>query len=99
MQGSNSAEHPGATEPAAAEALTGLLAAGDPARPALIVPDSAEVLTYAQVASQVDGLAQRLAALGVRRGDRVALSLPNGPDVVLLLLAITALGAAAAPLN
>ena len=35
----------------------------------------------------------------MRRGDRVALTLPNGPDFVLLLLAITALGAAAAPLN
>jgi oxalate---CoA ligase len=84
---------------AVAEPLAAVLAAGDPARPALIVPDTAEVLTYAQLAGQVDTLAQRLAALGVRRDDRVALSLPNGPDVVLLLLAITALGAAAAPLN
>jgi oxalate---CoA ligase len=85
--------------PATAEALTAVLAAGDPARPALIVPDTGEVLSYAQVATYVGVLARRLAALGVRRGDRVALSLPNGPDVVLLLLAITALGAAAAPLN
>lgn len=57
------------------------------------------MLTYAQVASRVEALARRLAGLAVRRGDRVALALPNGPDVVLLLLAITALGAAAAPLN
>src|SRR5580698_9748396 len=64
------------------ESLTELLAGGRPQQPALIVPDSAEVLTYAQVASRVEALAQ-----------------PNGPDVVLLLLAITALGAAAAPLN
>ena len=85
--------------PAAAEPLTGLLARGDPASPALIVPDSGEVLTYAQTAARIETLAQRLAGLGVRRGDRVALSLPNGPEVVLLLLAITALGAAAAPLN
>ena len=81
------------------ESLTELLAGGRPQQPALIVPDSAEVLTYAQVASRVEALAQRLAELTVRRGDRVALALPNGPDVVLLLLAITALGAAAAPLN
>ena len=99
MQESSSAERSGAPGPPTAEALTGLLAAGHPAGVALIVPDSAEVLTYAQVASQVEALAQRFTALGVRRGDRVALSLPNGPDVVLLLLAITALGAAAAPLN
>jgi oxalate---CoA ligase len=57
------------------------------------------VLTYAQVASRVEVLAQRLAGLTVRRGERVALALPNGPDAVLLLLAIAALGAAAAPLN
>ena len=84
---------------AAGESLTALLAGGDAEHPALIVPDSGEVLTYGQAADRVEALAQRLAGLGVRRGDRVALALPNGPDVVLLLLAVTALGAAAAPLN
>lgn len=84
---------------AGAESLTALLIRGEPGRPALIVPDDGQVLTYAQTADRVEALAQRLSGLGVRRGDRVALSLPNGPDVVLLLLAITALGAAAAPLN
>jgi oxalate---CoA ligase len=84
---------------APAESLIALLTCGEQGRPALIVPDDGHVLTYAQCADRVEALAQRLAGLGVRRGDRVALSLPNGPDVVLLLLAITALGAAAAPLN
>jgi len=84
---------------AAGESLAALLGGGDSDHPALIVPDSGEVLTYAQAATRVEALAQRLAGLGVRRGDRVALALPNGPDVVLLLLAITALGAGAAPLN
>src|SRR5580704_11415625 len=84
---------------AVGESLTELLAGGRPQQPALIVPDTVEVLTYAQVASRIEGLAQRLADLSIRRGDRVALALPNGPDIVLLLLAITALGAAAAPLN
>ena len=84
---------------AAGESLAALLAGGEAGHPALIVPDSGEVLTYTQVATRVEALAQRLAGLGVRRGDRVALALPNGPDVVLLLLAVTALGAAAAPLN
>jgi len=76
---------------AAGESLAALLAAGEAGHPALIVPDSGEVLTYTQVAARVEALAQRLAGLGVRRGDRVALALPNGPDVVLLLLAVTAL--------
>jgi oxalate---CoA ligase len=84
---------------AAGESLAALLAGGEAGHPALIVPDSGEVLTYTQVAARVEALAQRLAGLGVRRGDRVALALPNGPDVVVLLLAVTALGAAAAPLN
>jgi acyl-CoA synthetase (AMP-forming)/AMP-acid ligase II len=47
----------------------------------------------------VETLAGRLAAAGVRRGDRVALALPNGPEFIQLLLAIATLGAAAAPLN
>jgi acyl-CoA synthetase (AMP-forming)/AMP-acid ligase II len=87
------------TSPAAGESLSALLARGEPSRPAFIVPDGGQVLTYAQVAARVETLAERLAGAGLRRGDRVALTLPNGPDFVLLLLAITVLGAAAAPLN
>ena len=86
-------------EPLGEVLVTELLSRGEPAQPALIVADSGQVLTYAQIAASIETLAQRLAGSGVRRGDRVALALPNGPDVVLLLLAITALGAAAAPLN
>lgn len=81
------------------EPLGALLARGEPSRPAFIVPEDGQVLTYAQVADAIEALARRLAGAGVRRGDRVALALPNGPDLVLLLLAVTALGAAAAPLN
>jgi oxalate---CoA ligase len=87
------------TSRASDEPLSALLAHGEPARPAFVVPDGGQVLTYARVAAGIEALAQRLAGAGVRRGDRVALTLPNGPDFVLLLLAITALGAAAAPLN
>jgi acyl-CoA synthetase (AMP-forming)/AMP-acid ligase II len=87
------------TSRASGEPLSALLAGGEPGRPALVVPDDGQVLTYARVAAAIEALAQRLAGAGVRRGDRVALTLPNGPDFVLLLLAITALGAAAAPLN
>jgi oxalate---CoA ligase len=83
----------------AGERMTALLEAGQADRPALVIPETGQVLTYAQAAARVDTLSVRLAALGVRRGDRVAFALPNGPDLVLLLLAVTALGAAAAPLN
>ena len=86
--------------PGRAEPLSALLdQARLAARPAFVVPEDGQVLTYAQAAERVEALARCLAGAGVRRGDRVALALPNGPDFVLLLLAVIALGAAAAPLN
>ena len=88
-----------ATSQPAGEPLTALLTGGDPSSPAFIVPEDGQVLTYAQLAARIETLAGRLAGAGVRRGDRVALTLPNGPDFVQLLLAVTVLGAAAAPLN
>ncbi|HEX9031688.1 MAG TPA: acyl--CoA ligase [Streptosporangiaceae bacterium] len=84
---------------AAGETLSAILDHADLARPALVVPDDGQVLTYAELAERIEHLAGALAAAGVRRGDRVAFTLPNGPDVIQLLLAITTLGAAAAPLN
>ena len=47
----------------------------------------------------VERLARQLAGAGVQPGDTVALSLVNGPEIVLAFLAIVAAGAAAAPLN
>ena len=85
--------------PAAGEGLDALLGGGRPSHAAFVVPDDGQVLSYAQLAERVETLAGRLAAAGVRRGDRVALTLPNSPDFVQLLLAVTVLGAAAAPLN
>ena len=66
---------------------------------ALRLPETDAQITYGELADRVLALAGRLHGLGVRRGDRVALALPNGPTIVELLLAIMALGAAAAPLN
>jgi len=88
-----------AAAPAAGETLDALFGGGQPAHPAFVVPDDGQVLSYAEMADRVETLAGRLAAAGVRRGDRVALTLPNSPEFVQLLLAITLLGAAAAPLN
>ncbi len=66
---------------------------------ALVCPDDGSRLAFDALADSVQSLAGSLAALGVGRGDRVALALPNGPEIVQLLLAVTALGASAAPLN
>jgi acyl-CoA synthetase (AMP-forming)/AMP-acid ligase II len=66
---------------------------------ALIIPETGDRLTTTQLAGHVDDAARQLAGIGIKRGDRVALALPNGPEFIELLLAITAVGAAAAPLN
>jgi oxalate---CoA ligase len=81
------------------ERLAALLTAGRPGAPALVAPEDGDALTYAGLAERVATLAGRLSTIGVARGDRVALVLQNGPEIVQLLLAITALGAGAAPLN
>jgi acyl-CoA synthetase (AMP-forming)/AMP-acid ligase II len=79
--------------------LAALLERGGGSHPALVIPDDGGALTYEQLAARVEMLARRLAAAGIGRGDRVALALRNGPEIVELLLAITRVGAAAAPLN
>ncbi len=67
--------------------------------PALVVPESGATLTYAALQRSLDRAAGRLAALGVREGDRVALVAANGPALVVAFAALAAAGAAAAPLN
>jgi oxalate---CoA ligase len=67
--------------------------------PALICPDDGTVVPHSELATSVHRLAGLLAGLGVRRGQRVAIVMPNGPEVVELLLAVAAIGAAAAPMN
>jgi acyl-CoA synthetase (AMP-forming)/AMP-acid ligase II len=67
--------------------------------PALVVPESGASLSYAALQRALDRAAGRLAALGVRQGDRVALVAANGPALVVAFLAVAARGAAAAPLN
>jgi oxalate---CoA ligase len=81
------------------EPLSVLLDAAQLSGQAFVMPDDGRALTYEQAADWTETLAARLAGANVRRGDRVALALPNSPEFVLLLLAITRLGAAAAPLN
>lgn len=50
-------------------------------------------LTYSQLKEQVDRFATALHAMGVRKGDRVAVMLPNCPQTVISYYAITSLGA------
>ena len=80
------------------EALLDLLSAPDGA-PALIEPASGERTTYGELRATADRLARSLAEAGVGPGDAVAMSLPNGPEIVAAFLAAVAAGAASAPLN
>ena len=49
--------------------------------------------TYAELGDQIDQAAEGLRQLGVRAGDRVALSLPNCPQHVVAFYAVLRLGA------
>jgi acyl-CoA synthetase (AMP-forming)/AMP-acid ligase II len=69
------------------------------ARTALVCPDDGTALTHDQLASAALELASQLAGAGVGRGGRVAVVLPNGPEMIELLFALAALGATMAPLN
>lgn len=57
------------------------------------------MLTYADTDRRVNRLAHGLAALGVGRGDRVLVMLPNTLDVLLVWLAVNRLGAVQVPVN
>ncbi len=56
-------------------------------------------LTYAQVDARATALAAALAELGVGKGDRIAIDLPNWPEFVLSMFAVAKLGAVIVPLN
>ena len=55
--------------------------------------------TYAAIEAESSQLAGALAALGVRRGDRVAVIMPQRPQMVVALMAILRMGAVALPLS
>jgi len=62
-------------------------------------PDDGARVTHAQLRERAAAIAARLRAAGVERGGSVAIVLPNGPEIVEVLLGVAAAGAAAAPLN
>jgi len=55
-------------------------------------------VTYAGLRAQVEALVTELNRLGLGRGDRIAMALPNGPEVIASFLAASSVGTAA-PLN
>lgn len=82
---------------ASAAVLADLLAVGDDDAPAILTAEGA-VLSHGRLRAETARLADRLRALGVGHGDRVAIVLENGPEMAVAFLAAAAAGAAA-PLN
>jgi long-chain acyl-CoA synthetase len=73
-------------------------------RPAIRVldPETADpgaAITYAELAAQARSLAAGLQRAGVRRGDRVAFSLPNSPALVACYFGAWLAGAVGVPCN
>lgn len=68
-----------------------------PTRPALIFFN--KEMTYGQLLDEVQRVAGALKALGVKRGDRVAIMLPNTPQAVISYYAVLWLGAVVVMVN
>ena len=75
-----------------------LLDRGDAARPALRAPDGRATLTYGALRDLAARTGAALNAKGIGRGDRVAIVLPNGPEMASVFVTV-ACAATTAPLN
>lgn len=76
--------------------VSDLLAGNDEAN-ALVAPNKPS-LTYQQLRENIRQLVSKLASLGLGKGDRIAIAIPNSPEMVITFLA-AAIGTTAAPLN
>jgi acyl-CoA synthetase (AMP-forming)/AMP-acid ligase II len=96
--GARWSRHPAARDHAVVPPDT-VLALLDPSRsgPALVDVDGGSI-DHAALWERVDRLATRLRSSGLGPGDRIAIVLPNGPEIALVLLAAMSVGCAA-PLN
>src|SRR5271170_3305918 len=65
---------------------------------AIVVPEVGVRVTYDSLRRQVLAMADALASARIRRGDRVAMVLPNGLPAIVSFLAASVAGTAA-PLN
>ena len=68
-----------------------------PGRDALVLPGVR--LTYRELEDRAIQAARSLAAIGVTRGDRVGLFMPNGPEFIESLFGIVFARAVAVPVN
>ena len=68
-----------------------------PNKPALVYGESST--TYGELNHRVNGLAHSLLQMGLRKGDRLATILHNGPEYIEILLALAKIGGILVPVN
>ena len=78
--------------------LADLLGKAPADKTAIILPEQNIPISYGSLRSQVQAVAEQLAAAGIGRGDRVASALPNGLPAIVAFLAASTAGTSA-PLN
>src|SRR5512132_3232283 len=78
--------------------MMALLAEGDDEANAIGAPEGVAPLRYAALRTLARRTVERLNALGIGRNDRVAIVLPNGPEMASAFVSVAA-GATTAPLN
>jgi acyl-CoA synthetase (AMP-forming)/AMP-acid ligase II len=86
------------TSKPAPRTLLGLFESIPADQTAIILPEQEIRVSYGQLRNQVTALAEALAAVGIKRGDRVGTALPNGLPTIVAFLAASEAGTAA-PLN
>jgi len=80
-----------------ASTIPALLESGAVDAPAIAAPDRV-ALTHGELRTLCERTVKSLNAMGIGRGDRIAMVLPNGPEMAAAFIAI-ACGATTAPLN
>lgn len=80
--------HKSATAAVSPSGLIALYAARHPDAPAILAPGRA-TMTFGALEQVIASAIGRLAALGIGRGKRVALVLPDGPEMAVALYAVT----------
>jgi acyl-CoA synthetase (AMP-forming)/AMP-acid ligase II len=78
--------------------LLELIQVAQPDRTAILIPEANTKVTYQALCNQVIEMANALASIGIKRGDRVATVLPNGLPAIVSFIAASVAGTAA-PLN
>lgn len=81
----------------AVEYVDGAMSAGHGERPAYLYEDAAT--TFDELRRRVNQAGNALAALGVQKGERVAILLPNRPEFVTSFFGAIKIGAVAAPMS